>query len=239
MRLSLKGILIACLLALSISAMAAPSTDGWIMDVANDGASVNLFVMVDNMGDLINYDGEVSKVWENVDLGGGARLKNLELGVDGDPVVKLNFDVYAGSSLTNFTITSAIVSFPTIVGKGTATAAVTVTDNDGNGAAANGLYDDGKFYQARYNGSTLFASLVSGPVAADPYSSEIARQTVPPWVAMGSVSSIQSQFSFNLTAEDGASGTSSFTVIPVPEPGSIICLITGVLGLVGVARRRA
>ncbi len=56
----------------------------------------------------------------------------------------------------------------------------------------------------------------------------------------GSVTQIQSQFKFLLTANDQASGTSRFDIIeqPIPEPGTLLLVGSGVLTAVGLLRRR-
>ena len=51
----------------------------------------------------------------------------------------------------------------------------------------------------------------------------------------GAVSDISSRFSFTLSANDIASGTSIFTVV-IPSPGSAALL--GLGGLVAIRRRR-
>ena len=171
-----------------------------------------------------------------------ATVDSLGLGIDGDPGVSNNFNVAAGAITTNFTVTSATVSFTAINNPAAyASAGITLTDTDGNGATLVGLQTGGKAYEALYNGGTPWADLVSGIVAA-PESTVVTMERRP-----GSgreiipvlVSSIYSQFKFSVTANDQASGTSRFDVIePIPEPATMFLFGTGAIGLIGWIRRR-
>ncbi len=164
-----------------------------------------------------------------------ATIDDLEITLDGDPQVILNFAVTAGASDTNFTISSAVVSFPTLNNPlGKATTAMTLTDNNLNGAAltvkapnVNGMY------RAMYNGSVIFTeeigniSIGGGSTSAD--------NGNPPFVVIpAAVSSIQSNYSFTLSSLDSASGTSNFTVL-IPEPASLVLLS---MGCIAMLRRR-
>jgi hypothetical protein len=158
------------------------------------------------------------------------------MGLDSDPAVSLGFFVTAGASTTTFTISSAVVSFPGMPNPtGVASAGVTLTDNDGNGANSTGNFAVNKAYQSIYNGSTVFANLVS-PVSASSFGTMTTSEGAGPVVIGTTVSSIQSQFSFNLSANDSASGTSVFRV--TPEPSSSALALLGCVGLLWRVRRR-
>ncbi|MGD9721088.1 MAG: hypothetical protein AB7O59_03420 [Pirellulales bacterium] len=162
--------------------------------------------------------------------------------LDGDPGVSLGFFVTAGAAPTQMTITSSTVTFDPIFNPlAFATAAITVTDLNGNGASASGLFPGTAAYQAVYNGSTVFANLVS-PVMAGADSSATGSERFPALgmtTIVGAVSSIQSQFDFMLSAFDSASGTSRFFV--TPEPTGLALAGLGFVGaaLFGVRCRRA
>jgi hypothetical protein len=171
-----------------------------------------------------------------------ATIDSLGLGIDGDPGVSNNFNVTAGGITTTFTITSATVSFTAISSPAAyASAGITLTDTDGNGATLVGLQSGAKAYEAVYNGATPWADLVSGIVAPAEWTvvamerrPGAGRETIP-----ALVSSIHSQFKFSVTANDQASGTSRFDVIePIPEPGTVMLIGTGALMMLGVVIRR-
>lgn len=160
--------------------------------------------------------------------------------LDGDPAVSLAFSVTAGAWDTAVTITSALVGFPAITNPDAyASASITVTDNNGNGATVTGLFTGMKSYEARANGAA-WADLID-LVTALPNDSETGKGRRPvvsgAWETIpGAVSSIQAAYRFMLTAEDSASGTSRFEVV-VPEPAVLALLAMG--GLALLRRRRA
>jgi hypothetical protein len=157
-----------------------------------------------------------------------ATIDNWSISLIEDPVVNLNFSVTAGSSDTTFTVSSAVVSFGTLVNpKAYASAGIMVTSDD-SGATLTGLLS-GKCYQAIYNGSTVFANLVDGiTVLPSDMASSIGRSPSSGWTTINdNVSSMQSQFRFTLSAEQQASGMSRFEV--VPEPIGLAFLALGAL----------
>lgn len=234
------------------AAIAPPSTDGWTLTTTVDGNNVSLQLGIDNAAALAGYQGLLTRTWGDptlsdpskfISLGdSGAVLRYLTMGVDGDPSCPFEFDVIAGASGSTITISSPLVSFATInSATGTATASVTVTDTEGDGATATGQYKGGAFYDARYNTLSSgqdFAFLIGGSVIAQPYLSNTGVQTTSPlWQTIGvPVSDMRTFYSFHLTANDEASGTSNFSI--VPEPGSLVAMLTGLIGLAGIIQRR-
>jgi hypothetical protein len=163
-------------------------------------------------------------------------INELEVGVQPDPLVKLKFAVSAGTTDTPFTITSAVVPVPGYTAAaGSASAAVTITDDGDSSVSLTGQFTGSKAYQAVYNGSSVFRNLVD-PVSGT--SGSYVGQEGSGWQSIaGPVTSISSQFSFVLSHDDDASGTSVFQV--VPEPGSLVlAAIGGVLALAGYGWRR-
>lgn len=161
-----------------------------------------------------------------------------------DPVVNLNFAVTAGGVDTLFTITSGLLGFAVIpAAEGRATAAMTLTESDENGSGYTiGSYGPGiNSYVAAYNGiipaATPFAFLVRNLTVAGSTTSDSDNASFPlvGYTPMGAVSSMQTQFSFLLSANDQASGTSSFVVRAIPTPGAAALLGLGTLAL---GRRR-
>ncbi len=169
-------------------------------------------------------------------------VETLNLVFNADPAVTLNFSVVAGNYGSNITVTSAVITFDPIVKPyAYATAAVTVTDNNFNGATLTGLLTNGAAYEARYNNPAItWASLLTSPVSAAVGSTgndDDRRPALPTiWETIpATVGRISSQFKFHLTAADSASGTSRFEVI-VPEPTSLGLLL--VAGLAVLRRWR-
>lgn len=155
-----------------------------------------------------------------------------------DPVVGLGFSATAGNADTDFTIESGVLSFDEIQDAiGRASAGVTLTESDGDTATLTGLRDGGTMFTANYNDTSVFANLLAGPFSEpDAFGTETATDESPDdgeFVLIGDVSNISTVWSFNLTANDQASGTSVFVV--VPTPGALALLAIGGLGL---TRRR-
>jgi hypothetical protein len=169
----------------------------------------------------------------NVLLG---RITNLSV-QGGDPSVNLKFAVSAAATDTTFDILSPVVSFsPLSNPQAYASAGLTLT-SDANGATATGLFS-GDTYQARYNGSSVFANLVPGfSIPGDQTVVHTDRNPATGFTTIpGSVSSIESEFNFTLSALEQASGTSRFEVDAVPEPATLSLLVLG--GLAMLRRRR-
>jgi hypothetical protein len=170
-----------------------------------------------------------------------ATINTLNLTLEVDPQVLLGFFVTAGAVDTNFTISSGVVNFPTLTNpESFASAGVTVTDANSNGASITGAFPGSKIYEAQYNNAgSVFADLVSTVSIVPPQFIGVGSEQFPligTTPIAGSVFNIQSQFSFTLTAGDLASGTSQFTVIP--EPSTVVLALMGGAALLWRARRR-
>lgn len=171
-----------------------------------------------------------------------ATLASATFRAQSDPVVGLIFDVQAGASDTHFVIDSGLLSFPAFGGAtASASAGLTVTDADGvNLATATGLggANGDRAYQAHYNGlvpaGTLFRDFIPQVQVATLGGSATAFDNSGGFQPIGGlISSMSTRYDFNLTANDTASGTSVFVV--VPEPACVALLGLGVLFI----RRRA
>jgi hypothetical protein len=173
-------------------------------------------------------------------------IEGINITADIDPFVTFGFLVTAGAVDTNFTLSSPVVGFATISnGLAFASAAITATEGgpDLDGATVTGLFPGTKAYQAQYNAvSGIFGNLVSPVVTAPGGGSNSGNERLPPvsgrLLIPGSVSDIESQFKFTLTALDSASGTSRFDI--VPEPSSIVLVLSGAVAVFfGIRRRRS
>lgn len=196
------------------------------------------------------FDGEGNFYWNQVgDIDivsdGGVTLATLSdssIVVLFDPVITLNFNLLASDQNTAFELSSGLLSFPEIANPiGTASAGVTVTDVNGNGAT---LSPDGShMYESQYNGEhpngTPFASLLSNIVTAGAFQTSADSDEFPGggnYVSIGEpVESMSAAWAFTLSARDLASGTSTFTVL-IPTPAS--AALFGAAGLLCIRRRR-
>jgi hypothetical protein len=158
----------------------------------------------------------------------------------GMETVNLNFTVTAGASNTTFTLNSAKLLISDWVNPiGSAAAEITLVDKNGDGAASLTAQLAGSDYEAFYNTSNLFTSLLSNiSFSGMPAGHSVTVSVIQPWSNItGTVNSIQSTFKFTLSAYDKAIGTSGFSVSPVPAPAAIALSSIGV-ALVGWLKRR-
>jgi hypothetical protein len=198
------------------------------IQVVADGATlVSLSKEIDSTGDIV-WD-----VAAENDL--GSYIEKLIVTAKGDPWVSIEFGVRAGSADTTFNISSNIENInPAFTNPAAAaTASITLTDRSQStaGATITGLFDGGKIYQARYNGTSPFANLV------DTFSftrsglnlSDVRAQSTGDSSIAGAVASIESQVNFTLSAMDSASGTTDFVVTPEPISLSLLAIGGAVL----------
>lgn len=178
-----------------------------------------------------------------------ATVESVNLRYIADPQVNLDFAVTAGSVDTEIRIASALNDFsssPLTNPTGVASAAYTVTDGsfDGSGATLTGYGGQsggpGGAYLAQYNG---WAGFPTGPLGTD-FTEQIQSLVAPAWLSndtsfdtglqpiTGVVEDMSVLVHFGLTADDLASGTTTYVI--VPEPAGLVLL--GVLAV--VARRR-
>jgi hypothetical protein len=160
-----------------------------------------------------------------------ATISQLSTFIMVDPVVNVGFVMTAGAANTSVSISSATLTFAAIAGaSGQASAQIGATDTDGNGASITGGFGGNLGYRATTNVGT-FTTIVPG-FNVGMFGSD-NRNGNTPSTAIGSVTNMSSEFNFTVSANDAASGTSVFVV--VPEPASLALL--GLGGLFALRRK--
>lgn len=160
-----------------------------------------------------------------------------------DPIISLNFNVQASNQNTIFQIDSGILSFAQIVNPvGAASAGVTVTDVNGDGATLSVEGGANSMYLASFDqglGSAGdFASLLTNTVTAGAFQSASASDEFPGnggMIPLGQpIENMLAEWKFTVSPFDLASGTSTFVVVPAPVGLGLL----GVAGLAAIRRRR-
>lgn len=232
----------AAILATAATAWADITDPALVFEASTDAGSGSFTVMLDDGA----FDGNGGWFWQNsgdiqIMDDNGDLLVTLTQGsafFQGDPVISLGFAVVAGNANTEFSISTGTLSFDTIQNaEGRTSAGMTLTESNGNTASITGLNTGGTMFGADFNGSTTFADLLEGPFNEnDAFGTETETDEFPDggaFAEMGDVSDISTEWNFELSANDQASGTSVFVVVPTPAGISII----GIAGI-GLLRRR-
>jgi MYXO-CTERM domain-containing protein len=228
---------VAALLCSSGVATAGDLSDTFFrIDVSNANDSAFFEVLSED----VEYDPELGGwSWSGlgIPLGEVASLDQATLEIIGDPQITLNFAMTAFALDTTVTISSAVLSFsPFVNPDGLASAGLTLTESNGDTATLTGLGGSGNAYVANYNTppGTLFAEFVPQLYVSQEYGSTSGSGSTG-WLPIAdTVTSMQAQYNFLLTAGDQASGTSVFVIIP--EPAGLALLALGGLML---GRRRS
>lgn len=154
-----------------------------------------------------------------------------------DPVVLLGFNVQAGAADTLFTITSILVSTDPLAQYQVTAASAAITANDGgagNGTSFTGALPGNTAFAFRNNGIDFGYLLGSG--SSSGFQPLVATGSYSSPAAITGISTISSVFSFRLSANDTASGTSLYRIDLIPTPGASMLLGAGLLA--GSRRRR-
>lgn len=169
-------------------------------------------------------------------------IEQLVIDIDQDPAVSVNFVCRGGAATTNFSFSSYL---DTLLDNASAqaTASATATDRNFNGATLTGQFPGAKVYEARYNADVNFTYLVDGGTAPVNLSYSDNEDTGANFTPLNTtLTRMEAEYKFSITARDGASGTSNFQTIgdvpPVPEPSGLLVLAAGAVPIYGLIRRR-
>ena len=237
-----KTFILGLLMAVLIPPVGAKACLVSVTITATDGTNTAIQTFSSESVSVANGGFEcvfVNEYGPEISLFDGGAITSLKLTMDADPEVGIEFGVRASSLATTFSILSDVIVFdPMVNPEAYASAGVTMTDRPGvSGATITGLFPDGKTHQARYNGSSVFANLVSGfAITSGTMTKDEENGNEFSMITINdTLTSIESQFYFTLTARDSASGTSTFVV--VPEPATMALLGLGALSLLRMKRK--
>lgn len=167
-------------------------------------------------------------------LSNGVTLTSISSTYVDDPQIFFNFGVSTGGVATTFSVSSATLSFPSLLNPiGYASSGMTLTDNSSDGANIVGNMAGSNSYNTIYNGASSYAleQPSFGFATANATNTQNANDLgnmIP-----GLVSSMQASWNFTMSADDSVGVTSTWVLIPAP--GAM-----GLLGMGGLllARRR-
>jgi len=215
------------------SASFVPDQNGWVQDVYQDEVTGKWYTIftytVTSPIELI--DPTNSNVIGYID--------SLMMNVDQDPAVSLSFACRAGGAATTFTFTN-FLDTSLILPIAQATAGVTATDTMNNNGFITGLWPGGMTFQSRYNAGTVFENRAVGGTI--PIGGTYSINDAGAWQQLSiPVTRMESEFKFQLSARDLASGTSNFQMIEtatVPEPGTLMAAFACLMPAGLLLRRR-
>jgi len=163
----------------------------------------------------------------------GAGLDSINLVISGDPQIFMSLAMQAGATDTTFQISTAQLSFvPLNPAQAAASAGLTITDTNGDGALLTGLSEGGMSYLAQYNGAvptgTTFAAYIPQVFEPNAGGSESVSANSGGLVGIGGpISDMGVELAFELSAADTVSGTNNFVILP--EPATLCVLGLGLL----------
>ncbi len=220
-------------------ALAVLTGDGLVLTASNaqgTGQYIVTQAMMTNVG--LDYDFFFFDQTTPIQVMSGpnviAEIRGLSISYWGDNQIFIDYNVVGGASTTTFTLESGVLSFASLLNP-TADAdyGVSLTDENSNGAAY-GASAFGPFTRrAFYNGTSVFADQLVGFGAGVNGTNTLDHNGSHTLIA-GVVSSIETDFSFTVSAGDNAGGTSRYEIIPTPGTLALV----GLGGLVMGRRRR-
>ncbi len=174
----------------------------------------------------------------------GLNLSNWSLSMDSDPFVTNNFTITNNTTSTQIYTVGTTIGITPAIPNGLMQGSIgfSLTDNNGNSAtlATSGasIYKgmiDGYVARTLWDSPTSFTAPFASTSSSTNFGFPV-REVAP--VSINTDIGITIMFS--LTAGDSVSFTSNFDVIPaIPVPAAAWLFGSGLLGMLGMARRRA
>jgi hypothetical protein len=231
-----------------LSSLLLGATALWIASVASATGTTALDPVFNINGNQIdnealNCSGDGKQICRGDELElGGFSLLDWQFALDPDPSVIQLFAIQNNTAAAQSFVFSALLPVPAQGPQLTISGSVggSITDTNGDGAT---LTD---------NGSPIYTSIIDGAFvetlldppqsySAGAFGSEvIGPAAFAPTLFAGPVNTfIGVTIQFTLSPGDIVSFTSVFNVEPIPEPGTLLLLGSGVLGLTAFGRRTA
>lgn len=155
---------------------------------------------------------------------------------------EFDWSIIAGNGDVSVNITTGVLGIdPLSFADGRAEMSMNFLHSAGSapGVTAGGLLDDGYAFNALYSGASLFREYIHlGAATTDPTLIFDSGLMAPPGSTApvgATVSSLQAVYAFSLSANDQASSTGVWGVVPSPGAGALLGL--GALGLMRRSRR--
>jgi hypothetical protein len=161
-------------------------------------------------------------------------IEFMEIALDGDPLASLSFRVTAGSSDKTFLIRSASPTFPALVNpQAHVRADILLTDNtQGTDSFVQGELPNGFMFMGTANGTEVRGRLDGMmEIPGNPGSgATMYREDDPGWETLPlSVTQIQAEWKFTVSAHDSAEGHGSINVVPEPSTVALLGIALGAL----------